>query len=80
VPTRTATSGSARQIDAFAKAAGSESIAEFYDQAVSGTDPIDVRPGFAAMPEQIASNGVRAEGPTSISSTVTRRRLDRRYS
>jgi DNA invertase Pin-like site-specific DNA recombinase len=46
-------------IDAFANAAGFEIIAEFYDQAVSGADPIDARPGFAAMLEQIASNGVR---------------------
>jgi len=46
-------------IHAFAKPAGFEIAAEFYDQAVSGADPIDARPGFAAMLELIASNGVR---------------------
>jgi len=46
-------------IDAFAKIAGFEIIAEFYDQAVSGADPIESRPGFAAMLERIAGNGAR---------------------
>lgn len=31
----------------------------FYDAAVSGADPIESRPGFAAMLERIAGNGVR---------------------
>ena len=31
----------------------------FYDAAVSGADPIDTRPGFAAMLERIEGNGVR---------------------
>ena len=39
--------------------AGYELVAEFYDKAVSGADPIDTRPGFAAMLERIESNGVR---------------------
>jgi DNA invertase Pin-like site-specific DNA recombinase len=30
-----------------------------YDAAVSGADPIDMRPGFAAMLERIERNGVR---------------------
>ena len=30
-----------------------------YDAAVSGADPIDTRPGFAAMLKRIESNGVR---------------------
>lgn len=46
-------------IAAFAKAAGYEIVAEFYDAAVSGTDPIESRPGFAAMLQRIAGNGVR---------------------
>ena len=31
----------------------------FYDAAVSGADPIEARPGFAALPARIAGNGVR---------------------
>jgi DNA invertase Pin-like site-specific DNA recombinase len=46
-------------IDAFAKRAGYEIVAEFYDAGVRGADPIDARPGFAAMLERIASNGAR---------------------
>lgn len=41
-------------IEAFAKRAGYEVIAEHYDAAVRGADAIDARPGFAAMLEQIA--------------------------
>ena len=44
-------------IEAFAKQAGFEIVAEFYDQAVSGADPLEARPGFAAMLERIAGNG-----------------------
>jgi DNA invertase Pin-like site-specific DNA recombinase len=46
-------------IEAFAKHAGYELVAEFYDKAVSGADAIETRPGFAAMLERIESNGVR---------------------
>jgi DNA invertase Pin-like site-specific DNA recombinase len=46
-------------IEAFAKQAGFEMVGEFYDQSVSGADPIDARPGFAAMLEHIAGNGAR---------------------
>src|SRR5215208_8230930 len=46
-------------IDAFARSAGYEIAAEFYDEAVSGADAVTSRPGFAAMMERIASNGVR---------------------
>jgi len=46
-------------IEAFAKLAGYDIVAEFYDAAVSGADPIEMRPGFAAMLEHIASNGAR---------------------
>ena len=47
-------------IAAYAKAAGYEVVAEFNDEAVSGADPVHERPGFAAMLERIAGNGVRA--------------------
>src|SRR5215467_2994670 len=46
-------------IEAFAKRAGYELVGEYYDQAVRGADQIDARPGFAAMLEHIARNGVR---------------------
>ena len=34
-------------------------VGEFYDAAVSGADPIETRPGFAAMLERIKADGVR---------------------
>ena len=46
-------------VKAFAKGAGYELVDEFYDAAVSGADAIDERPGFAAMLNRIAGNGVR---------------------
>jgi DNA invertase Pin-like site-specific DNA recombinase len=46
-------------ITRFAHAQGYELAGEFYDAAVSGADPIESRPGFAAMLERIESNGVR---------------------
>lgn len=46
-------------IEAYARHAGHELVGEFYDKAVSGADPIETRPGFAAMLERIESNGVR---------------------
>ena len=46
-------------IQAFAKANGFVVVDEFYDAAVSGTDPIAERPGFKAMLDRIAGNGVR---------------------
>jgi DNA invertase Pin-like site-specific DNA recombinase len=51
-----------RQRDAiavFAKRSGYELVAEFYDAAVSGADPIQDRPGFAALLDRIEGNGVR---------------------
>ena len=45
-------------IATFAKHAGYELVGEFYDAAVSGAAPIDVRPGFKALLERIMSNGV----------------------
>jgi DNA invertase Pin-like site-specific DNA recombinase len=46
-------------IEVFARRAGYELVAEFYDAAVSGADPIDTRPGFAEMLKRIEANGVR---------------------
>ena len=46
-------------IGAFADHAGYTLAGEFYDEAVSGADAIDTRPGFAAMLTAIAGNGVR---------------------
>jgi DNA invertase Pin-like site-specific DNA recombinase len=49
----------ARRRRGVAKAAGYELIAEYRDDAVKGSDPVDQRPGFAAMLKHIAGNGVR---------------------
>jgi DNA invertase Pin-like site-specific DNA recombinase len=46
-------------VDAFARQAGFAIVDAFYDAAVSGADPIDTRPGFAAMLKRIETNGVR---------------------
>jgi DNA invertase Pin-like site-specific DNA recombinase len=43
----------------YAKAAGFDVVGEFYDAAVSGADPIEGRPGFAALLDKIEGNGVR---------------------
>jgi len=46
-------------IQAYAERNGIEIVGEFYDAAVSGSDPIQDRPGFAAMLNRIEGNGVR---------------------
>jgi DNA invertase Pin-like site-specific DNA recombinase len=46
-------------IAAFARARRYEIVDEFNDAAVSGADPIDSRPGFAALLDRIEGNGVR---------------------
>ena len=43
----------------YAKAAGYQIIAEYSDDGVKGADPVDQRPGFAAILAHIAGNGVR---------------------
>jgi DNA invertase Pin-like site-specific DNA recombinase len=43
----------------YAANAGYEIISEYVDSAVKGADPVDQRPGFAAMLAHIAGNGVR---------------------
>ena len=60
-------------IAAFAKANGYVIVAEFYD-VVSGTDPIAERPGFKAMLDRIAGNGVRCilvESPDRFARDLT---------
>ena len=42
-------------IEAFAKQAGFTIVGEYYDAAVSGADPVDQRPGFAEMLQQLAT-------------------------
>jgi DNA invertase Pin-like site-specific DNA recombinase len=46
-------------IAAFAKTRRFAVVGEFNDAAVSGADPIDSRPGFAALLDRIEGNGVR---------------------
>jgi DNA invertase Pin-like site-specific DNA recombinase len=46
-------------IGAFAKSRRFAVVDEFNDAAVSGADPIDSRPGFAALLDRIEGNGVR---------------------
>ena len=46
-------------VEAYAASAGVEIVGWHYDAAVSGSDPIDTRPGFSALLAQIAGNGVR---------------------
>ena len=48
-----------KAIDRYAKSAGIVIVDWFYDAAVSGADPIESRPGFAAALAHIAGNGVR---------------------
>jgi DNA invertase Pin-like site-specific DNA recombinase len=45
-------------VAAYAKRHGIAIAAEFYDAGVKGTDQIDDRPGFAALLDRIAGNGV----------------------
>jgi DNA invertase Pin-like site-specific DNA recombinase len=52
----------------FARAAGYDLVGEYGDNGVKGADPIDTRPGFAAMMARIAGNGVR----TIICETASR--------
>jgi DNA invertase Pin-like site-specific DNA recombinase len=46
-------------IESFARRAGLALFAEFTDAAVSGADPIEERPGFAALLDRIEGNGLR---------------------
>jgi DNA invertase Pin-like site-specific DNA recombinase len=46
-------------VGTFAGRQGYELVDEFYDAAVSGSDAIEDRPGFAALLDRIEDNGVR---------------------
>lgn len=46
-------------IEAFAKANGFVIVDWYYDAAVSGADPVDVRPGFAEMLVRLSTNGAK---------------------
>jgi DNA invertase Pin-like site-specific DNA recombinase len=46
-------------IEGFANRAGFVLVGEFSDPGVSGADPIETRPGFAALLDRIEGNGVR---------------------
>src|SRR5580704_11876477 len=46
-------------IERYAKSAGFDVVAWFNDPAVSGADPIETRPGFAALLDRVEGNGVR---------------------
>src|SRR3974390_419823 len=61
-------------IAAFAKAHGYVIVDEFYDAAVSGADPVNERPGFKAMLDRVAGNGVRCiivESPDRFARDLT---------
>ena len=45
-------------IESFARRTGLALVAEFTDAAVSGADPIEERPGFAALLDRIEGNGL----------------------
>jgi len=47
-------------VQRFADAHGYEIVSEYFDAGVSGADPIEGRPGFAAMLAHLESNGVTA--------------------
>jgi DNA invertase Pin-like site-specific DNA recombinase len=46
-------------IERFAKAAGFDVVDWFNDPSVKGADPIETRPGFAALLNRVEGNGVR---------------------
>ena len=48
-----------KAIEAHASRSGMVIVDWYYDAAVSGADPVESRPGFAAMLARIAGNGVR---------------------
>jgi DNA invertase Pin-like site-specific DNA recombinase len=48
-----------KAIEGYARSAGYAVVEWFYDKAVRGADAVTERPGFAAMLDRIAGNGVR---------------------
>ena len=61
-------------IEGFARSAGYVIVDWFYDAAVRGADAVTERPGFAAMLDRIAGNGVRTvivESPDRFARDLT---------
>jgi len=48
-------------IGTYAAAHGITIVAEYYDAAVSGCDPVDTRPGFAAMIAEHSASTILVE-------------------
>ena len=46
-------------IEKFARSNGYRVVETYYDEAVSGADPIDMRPGFKRMLDLLLGNGIR---------------------
>ena len=51
-------------IETYAKRGGVALVGTYHDEAVRGSDPIDSRPGFAAMLEALEANGTKT--PSSL--------------
>lgn len=65
-------------IMAFAARSGFEVVSSYWDAAVSGADPIEARPGFVALLEQCALDGVRViivEDPSRFARAVLAQEL-----
>ena len=62
------------QVGAYAKRAGYELVAEYYDAAVSGADPIQDRPGFAALLDRIPGTVVALLGAALAARAINRTR------
>jgi DNA invertase Pin-like site-specific DNA recombinase len=65
-------------VTCYAIAAGVEIVGEFHDVAVSGADPVETRPGFAAMLNYIEGDGVRlvlVEDPSRFARSVIAQEL-----
>jgi DNA invertase Pin-like site-specific DNA recombinase len=46
-------------IESYAKRARVDLVGTYHDEAIKGSDPIDTRPGFAAMLEALEANGTK---------------------
>ena len=64
--TKTARNDSGRQSKAWLSGAVFEIVAEFYDAAVSGADPIQDRPGFAQLLDRIHATRLTSPHPLKI--------------
>jgi DNA invertase Pin-like site-specific DNA recombinase len=65
-------------VAAYAERAGYRIVGEHYDAAVSGADPVEKRPGFAAMLDRIEGESVRivlVEDPTRFARSLMAQEL-----